>query len=117
MRGGLPSTSMYYFGDITNQSRIFSKSIHIENSSLCFSDGSKSSKHGTSSSSQGSRWKSMLHSVAKHVSQVAPCYLFPLQFFSCSFTIRSLLYYCLVWLYLYEVLSVVLCVMICFLQG
>ncbi|XP_022640054.1 uncharacterized protein LOC106769899 isoform X1 [Vigna radiata var. radiata] len=33
-------------------------------------DGSKSSKHGTSSSSQGSRWKSMLHSVAKHVSQV-----------------------------------------------
>ncbi|KAL9324291.1 hypothetical protein ACSQ67_009148 [Phaseolus vulgaris] len=33
-------------------------------------DVPKSSKQSTSSSSQGSRWKSMLNSVAKHVSQV-----------------------------------------------
>ncbi|RDY03233.1 Testis-expressed protein 2 [Mucuna pruriens] len=36
-------------------------------------DVSKSFKHSTSSSSHGSRWKAMLNSVAKHVSQVPLC--------------------------------------------
>ena len=73
-RFGLLPTYIHYFDHITSRCEISNISIHIDNFNMPFADMSKSFKHSTSSSTQGSRWKSMLNSVAKQVSQVASCY-------------------------------------------